>query len=250
MSSIPKRRFPAALVAVAMSLVTCTSLAQEATVTTSPAPALPPPVPPPGPPPAVPPSVPPPAGTPAAAVVVQPAPAPAVVEKKDKDKEERDYTHFRFGLGIDANYIVSPGTLGLQGLGIGVQVRLGAQINQWMAAYYQAHGILGGTLADSGSLMGAGTGIIGAVFNSGIFEATLPLLHIGAGPSVDVVGVRGLATDATQVWFGLEGRAAIVIGGHGPGRHGGFAINLNVHPTFWDSGVLMTFSAGIGGEMY
>jgi hypothetical protein len=191
-----------------------------------------------------------PAGPSAATVVVAPAAAAPVAEKKEKKEEQRDTTHFRFGLGLDANYLLSPGNEGLQGLGIGVQLRLGAQINQWMAAYYQAHGVLGGTLSDSGMLNGAGTGLIGTVFNSAVFEGTLPVLHVGAGPSVDVIGVKGLMTGSTTVRFGLEGRAAIVIGGHGPGRHGGFAINFNVHPTFWEGTVLTTFSAGIGGEMY
>jgi len=226
MSLLPKRRFfAAAPVVVTILLVGSPSIGQEATVTTSPA------------------------------VVVQPAAAqPAVVVEK-KDKEEKDFAHFRFGLGLDGNFLLSPGTEGLQGLGIGIQVRLGVQINQWMAAYYQAHGVLGGTLANSGDLepaagSGTSTGIIGLLFNSAIFEATLPVLHVGAGPSVDVIGVKGLVADSTQACFGLEGRAAIVIGGHGPGRHGGFAINFNVHPTFWESTVLTTFSAGIGGEMY
>jgi hypothetical protein len=223
MRSLPKWFLFDVAAALTVVLLSTTSLAQEATVTASPA-------------------------APSGTVVVQPAAAQPVTENKRKEEEEKDSAHFRFGMGLDANYLFSPNRL--QGLGIGVQVRLGAQINQWMAAYYQAHGVLGGTLADSGSLMGTGTGIIGTVFNSGIFEATLPVLHVGAGPSVDVIGVKGLMTGATQVCFGLEGRAAIVIGGHGPGRHGGFAINFNVHPSFWESTVLMTFSAGIGGEMY
>jgi hypothetical protein len=189
---------------------------------------------------------------PGAAVVVQAPPARPATEKTDKEGEVKDSAHFRFGLGLDGNYLFSPGNAGVQGLGIGAQVRLGAQINQWMAAYYQAHGVIGGTLSNSGGLAGPGLGtsLIGTVFNSAIFEGTLPVLHIGAGPSVDVVGVRGLMTESTDVHFGLEGRAAIVIGGHGPGRHGGFAINFNVHTTFWDGSVLATFSIGIGGEMY
>ena len=192
-----------------------------------------------------PPSASPPAPT---TVVVTPPPAAPVRESAEK-REDADFAHFRFGLGLDANYLVTPGANGVQGLGVGMQVRLGVQINQWFAAYYQAHGIVGGTLDDTGNLEGAG--LVGMVFNSGMLEATLPVLHLGVGPSADVIGVAGLSQEQpTNVFFGIDGRAAIVIGGHGPGRHGGFAINFNVHPTFWAGSVLTTFSAGIGGEMY
>jgi hypothetical protein len=194
-------------------------------------------------------SSPPNASPPAPTTVVVAPPAAAPVHESVAKKEDPDYAHFRFGLGLDANYLVTPGTNGFQGLGAGVQVRLGAQMNQWIAVYYQAHGIVGGTLENSGNL--AGATLVGMVFNSGLLEATLPLLHLGVGPSADVIGVAGLSQERpTNVYFGIDGRAAIVIGGHGPGRHGGFAINFNVHPTFWGSNVLTTFSAGVGGEMY
>ncbi len=233
-----KRLFLPAAAAFSFFAYSLPSLAQEAEVTVAPAPVAAPPV------------MPAPVAAPptAAVVVTEKAPPPAEKEKK-KDDEEKDSAHFRFGLGLDANYFVSPGTNGIQGLGIGLQVRLGVQMSQWWAIYYQAHGILGGTLADSGDLLGAN--VIGTVYNSGMIEATLPVLHIGAGPSADVVGVAGLMTpESTNVFFGIDGRAAIVIGGHGPGRHGGLAINFNVHPTFLTGTVLTTFSAGIGGELY
>jgi hypothetical protein len=216
---------------------------------------------------------------PHAAVVVAPAPAaPPRVEDKpkadDKDKEEKDSAHFRFGMGLDADFLFAPakGTAGsagavpgIQGFGAGLALRLGAQINQWFAMYYQPHLVLGGTVSESAPPVPNVPGfmppklpsatVIGAVFNSVLLEATLPVLQIGAGPSLDVLGIKGfslLKSDpgSTNAYFGVDGRVAIVIGGHGPGSHAGFAINANVHPTFWTGGVLTTFSLGLGGELY
>ena len=236
-------------------------LAQEADVSvTAPAPAPPPvPLPVPAPMPA----------PPAAAVVVAPA-APAVASTatrdeaadarrrgEKKDDEEKDSAHFRFGMGVDADYLVAPGSTGIQGFGAGLQFRVGAQVNQWFAIYYQPHALVGGTIS-TGAITAMNlpsATLIGAVFNSALAELTLPALHIGAGPSVDVIGVKDYTVlnpvaNSFGAAFGVDGRAAIVVGGHGPGRRVGFAINANVHPTFWQGLVFTTFSIGIGGEMY
>ena len=213
---------------------------------------------------------------PATAVVVAPAQTPQTpppprpedrTKADDKNKEGKDSTHFRFGMGLDADLIVAPKTStapGLQGFGAGLELRLGAQINSWFAIYYQPHAIVGGTIGETATpipgVKAPNATLIGAVFNSALLEATLPALHIGAGPSVDVLGIKGFALQipgsppadpgSTNAYFGVDGRVAIVIGGHGPGSHVGFAINGNVHPTFWNGGVLTTFSLGIGGELY
>jgi hypothetical protein len=184
---------------------------------------------------------------PAAPAASTAAPAADGEAKPKKDKE--DYVHFRFGLGLDGNYMLAPG---VSGAGVGLQLRLGAQINQWTAVYYQGHGIVGGILGGGDS---AGAGLVGAGFNSLMGELTLPVIHIGLGPSFDVIGIAGCGANTgcspdTGTYFGIDGRVAIVIGGHGPGRHGGFAINFNAHPTFVAAGVLTTLSLGIGGEMY
>jgi hypothetical protein len=169
------------------------------------------------------------------------------------DGEKRDSVHFRFGLGLDGNFMFAPNPTGLLGLGPGLQLRLGAQINSWFATYYQAHAIVAGTIKGTG--LATNATLIGAVFNSVLAEATLPVLHIGVGPSVDVLGVEGLSfangqTGSVTPVFGIDGRVAIVIGGHGPGHHAGFDIEGNVHPSFWNGIVLTTLTAGIGGEIY
>jgi hypothetical protein len=179
-----------------------------------------------------------------------PAPPAANASSGEAPKEKKadeDYAHFRFGLGLDGNYLVASG---LSGAAVGLQLRLGAQIDQWFAVYYQGHALVGGIVGGS-----TGGGLLGGGFNSIMAELTLPLLHIGAGPSVDVLGIAGCSAtggcdNETGVHFGIDGRVALVLGGHGPGRHGGFAINFNAHPTFVDGTVLTTLSLGIGGEMY
>ncbi len=193
------------------------------------------------------------AAPPPATVSVAPAPYSAPPAEEKKDEEKRDSAHFRFGMGLDGNFFLSPAPTSIDGLGAGLQLRLGVQINSWCAAYYQAHAILGGTL--QGANLETHATLIGAVFNSVLFEATLPALHVGAGPSLDVLGVEGFSfqngtSGAVTPAFGLDGRAALVIGGHGPGRHAGFEIEANAHPTFWNGIIAATFSLGIGGEMY
>jgi hypothetical protein len=168
---------------------------------------------------------------------------------KKRDEEEKDTAHFRIGFGLDGNYLFASG---LNGAAIGLQLRLGAQVNQWFAVYYQGHALVGGIVGGSEA---TGAGVLGAGFNSLMAELTLPLLHLGAGPSIDYVGIAGCSATSgcspeTGAHFGIDGRAALVIGGHGPGRHGGFAINFNVHPTFIDGSVLTTLSLGLGGEFY
>jgi len=61
--------------------------------------------------------------------------------ERDKQETKEDYTHFRFGLGLDGNYLFASG---INGAAVGLELRLGAQINQWFAVYYQGHGLVGG----------------------------------------------------------------------------------------------------------
>jgi hypothetical protein len=190
---------------------------------------------------------------PATMPVAPPPPESSPRGEEKREDEKKDSAHFRFGMGLDGDFILAPRPTSMQGLGAGLQLRLGVQINSWFATYYQPHVVLGGTIQGSGIETNAT--VIGAVFNSVLLEATLPVLHVGAGPSVDVLGVKGFSfsngeTGSTSASFGLDGRVAIVIGGHGPGRHAGFDIEANVHPTFWNGIVLTTFSLGVGGEMY
>jgi hypothetical protein len=252
-----KRAFLPVASACSLLALATPCLAQEADVTLSaPAPAAP-------------------AAAPPAATVVVAPPSPSLQatatrdeaadargrdKGEKKDEEEKDSAHFRFGMGLDADYLLAPGSTGIQGFGAGLELRLGAQVNQWFAVYYQPHAIVGGTLSIGSSVVPGTPGLpsanlIGAVFNSGLAELTLPILHLGAGPSADIIGVKNYSlttgvANSFGAYFGIDGRAAIVIGGHGPGRHLGFAINANVHPTFWNGIVFTTFSLGIGGEMY
>jgi len=177
-------------------------------------------------------------------VVVQGA--PATTRPVDPDP-----VRVRFGVALGGELLVAPSS-GLVGLGIGLTFRLGVQFNQWFGLYYQPHGLVGGWATQGAA------GVIAALYNSMLFEVTLPFVHIGAGPSFDVLGVAGcgdfggavgcLSDDAA--FFGLDGRFAIVLGAIGRGSRGGFSINAHAHPTFVGSNVLLTFTLGLGGEVY
>ncbi|GDX82309.1 hypothetical protein LBMAG42_41200 [Deltaproteobacteria bacterium] len=156
--------------------------------------------------------------------------------------------HLRFGLGAD---LAALGATDFFGLGVGVQARLGVQLSPWFAVYYQPHAIGGLVLTGDSS-----AGALGALFNSANVELDLPILQVGAGPSVDVLALAGcsLGTATCNVdngtYFGVDVRAALLIGPHGPGTHSGFAIEANLHPTFLDTDVLTTFTLGFAGEIY
>lgn len=96
--------------------------------------------------------------------------------------------------------------------------------------------------------------MIAGLYNSVLAELTLPFVHIGAGPSADVLAVAGcggsgcLSGDA--VFFGIDTRLALVIGGVGRGSRGGLSIAAHVHPTFVGDAVLTTITLGVGGELY
>lgn len=156
--------------------------------------------------------------------------------------------HLRFGLGAD---LAALGSTDFFGLGVGLQARLGVQLSPWFAVYYQPHAIGGLVLTGDSS-----AGALGAVFNSANIELDLPILQLGAGPSLDVLALAGCSlgdagcTVDNGTYFGVDVRAALMIGPHGPGTHSGFAIEANLHPTFLDADVLTTFTLGFAGEIY
>lgn len=156
--------------------------------------------------------------------------------------------HLRFGLGAD---LAALGTPDLVGLGLGAQARLGLQLSPWFAIYYQPHAI-GGVIV-TGPKSAA---FVGAIFNTAMFELDLPVLELGLGPSWDVLGLAGCQLGATNCgsgsgrFFGLDFRAALRFGPHGPGTHGGLALEADLHPTFLGRDTLTAFTIGLGGDFY
>lgn len=184
-------------------------------------------------------------------------PAPVIMVQQTTTVEQRtddDPARFRFGVEIGGEVLVGPAV----GAGIGLAFRTGVQFNQWVGLYYQPHGIVGGWVSLSETAGAAG--VIAAWLNSLNVELTLPFVHLAAGPSVDVLAVAGCGGDLASgtggclsgdtVFFGIDSRLALVLGGIGRGTRGGFAINVHAHPTFVGDTVLVTLTLGLGGELY
>ncbi len=160
----------------------------------------------------------------------------------------RGGAHLRFGLGLDFAALGDPGFFGL---GVGVQARMGLQLSPWFALYYQPHALGGVVVSGETS-----AGLLGAVYNSVNLELDLPLLQFGLGPSIDVIALAGCSLGSAScesgngTYFGIDTRAALLLGPHGPGTHSGFALEANLHPTFVDDEVLVSFTVGFAGEIY
>jgi hypothetical protein len=177
-----------------------------------------------------------------------PTEAPAT-SAPSQPEEDADPIRIRFGGSFDFDVLVA--TTGTVGLGAGLTLRAGVQFNHLFALYYQPHGIAAGWVTAGGE------GAALALFNVAMLELTLPFVQIGVGPSWDVAHVEACNSTLTRCAngdgsaFGLDMRVALVLGGVGRGRRGGFSINLNVHPTFIQGDeVIVTTSIGFGGEMF
>lgn len=181
-------------------------------------------------------------------VAVQSSPAAAPVPAAPIDD---DPIRFRFGVEVNGALFVSQSTFGA---GAGLAFRFGAQFNQWFAIYYQPHGFAGAFIGGDDEV-GSELGVIGGVFNAAMLELTLPFVQLGAGPSLDAFviancNVEQCGSGGTPVYFGLDGRLALVLGAIGRGARGGFSINAHVHPTFVGGDVMLTATLGVGGELY
>jgi len=133
-----------------------------------------------------------------------------------------------------------------------VNFRLGVQINHIFSVYYQGMGVAGALVGntDAAALAGASNSIM-AGFTLGHF------FDLGIGPSVDLLaaaaaGLSGAAA-GTTVRPGADARVAFILGGdpdEDDGDRLGFSIGADLHPTFLEDTVLMTFTVGIGAEWY
>lgn len=153
--------------------------------------------------------------------------------------------HLRWAAHVGGGPWILPGSTG--GFG-GVGLQLGVQINELVGVYYSGFaGVGGGASVDENSASASAGGI---VQNAVMADVTLlDIFQVGAGPSLDYLGMAlangnsngtASASAAAGVYFGLNARAGLALGGSGPGARGRFMVGLEVHPTFVGSGLVPT----------
>lgn len=169
----------------------------------------------------------------------------------EQPAEAHEFARVRLGVsGVGGGHFANGPDIGMGGL----QLRLGMQVGQIVGFYYMPTGLIGSIVDRPGS---AGS-VAGLLWNTGIVEVTLAdMVQLGVGPSVDWIWgcsrdfQSEVACDSTDAYFGMHGRVAFVLGGHGPGRRGGVTLSGDVHPTFydWDDPGLSVLG-GLGFELY
>jgi hypothetical protein len=165
---------------------------------------------------------------------------------------ERDGVRLRGGFSLNGGVLYAPGSDGALGPAISLSARLGVQVNHLFSVYYQNTPMLHFIHGPNGYAAGFND------YNSVLANFTLGhMFEIGAGPSVDYLAIGVMTNDlafgsATTVAPGAHGRLALLIGGlsgNGP-RRSGFAIGVDVHPSFAFGTVLLGATAGIGADWY
>ncbi|MBN4049503.1 hypothetical protein JYT86_00430 [bacterium AH-315-N03] len=153
----------------------------------------------------------------------------------------------RFGFGIAGGPFID-GVDG--GLG-GFSVRLGLQVNEWVAVLYQSQHLAGGFLADGE----ARVGYFGQ--HQIVVEGTLfDVLQLSVGPSLDFykgceASLQELTTGCSETLApGANGRFAFAFGGSGPGERGGPSLSVDLHGTLLDETTEVSVLLGFSGEVY
>jgi hypothetical protein len=123
--------------------------------------------------------------------------------------------------------------------------RIGVQIGDVFSVYYQ-NTPMGWILLQNGAHVG------GSDYNSVLADFTIEdTLGLGIGPSCDFVSVGQLRGRGSFVEPGAHARIALLLGGSGGiSRRQAFAIGIDPHVTYFNSGVLVSATAGIGAEWY
>ncbi|UJR81886.1 hypothetical protein [Sandaracinus amylolyticus] len=171
--------------------------------------------------------------------------------------ESPDMIRPRLGASINGGYTFNEP----EGWMLGGSLRLGIQIGDWIAAYYQPTAQYASLVVQGGNTDGAFS-----LWNSFLFELTpADVISIAAGPSVDVWmgcedGAQGdgqvntpvnAGCAGTNPFFGLHGRLAFNIGSDGPGKRHAIQISFEVHPTwFGDDFQTIALLGGLGYDMY
>ncbi|AKF05495.1 hypothetical protein DB32_002644 [Sandaracinus amylolyticus] len=195
-------------------------------------------------------------------VVVEQEAPPAQLDAEvapmhEVEVDRPDMIRPRLGASINGGYTFNEP----EGWMLGGSLRLGIQIGDLVAAYYQPTAQYASLVAQGGSEEGAFS-----LWNSFMFELTpADVISIAAGPSIDVWtgcddgaqgdGQVGTARDrgcaGSNPFFGLHGRVALNIGSDGPGKRHAIQVSFEVHPTwFGDDFQTIALLGGLGYDMY
>jgi hypothetical protein len=162
----------------------------------------------------------------------------------------------RYGFDLGAGYMFAGG---LRGASIVGSFRLGGQLNDQLAIYYQgtlpigfASGTLGG-VETSGAAIVYGSGLMGEWHFSDLFSAAI-------GPSIDYAageicsGTSGLnCVGGAGAYFGVQARINLTLVAASAGqdtRRYGFRIGVSSHTSFIGSGVFQFLDLHLGYEWY
>ncbi|MDO9019915.1 MAG: hypothetical protein Q8S73_15440 [Deltaproteobacteria bacterium] len=162
----------------------------------------------------------------------------------------------RYGFDLGAGYMFAGG---LRGASIVGSFRLGGQLNDQLAIYYQgtlpigfAAGTLGG-VETSGAAIVYGSGLMGEWHFSDLFSAAI-------GPSIDYAageicsGSSGLnCVGGAGAYFGIQARLSITLVAASAGqdtRRYGFRMGISSHTSFIGSGVFQFLDLHLGYEWY
>ncbi len=170
------------------------------------------------------------------------------------DSQLRSGGRFRFAFALGGGPLVGD----VDGAVGGLYVQLGWQLSSALAIYYQPTALIGAFLLSDI------TDARAALWNQLMADVTFSdHFQVGFGPSLDLA--TGCSASLSEVafeksrggcadrpaFFGLNARAAAVIGGGTSRRRGGFLVAVDVHHTFgeYDTGLTAAFFS-LGGVMY
>lgn len=197
-----------------------------------------------------------------AQVQPQPVPvAPQPVPVAPAPYEPQDGPRFRWGISGLIGTLSPTDYRGIDtyaGAMGGLTAQFGAQINQFFGVTYNIYGAVGyfETRRTTGEVVGEA---IAPFYHSAVFDFTpIHWFQIGAGPALHFyAGCAGnlgtvtipACTDGGP-YFGLDIRAAFILGSSHPARRNGFAIAFNFHPTLRDPDSLVGGTISFGFLSY
>lgn len=196
-------------------------------------------------------------------VMMQPQPDP-MMQAQPVMVEPFSLPRLRAGVTVFGGPAIPGGSGSSAGGFGGASGRLGIQINRMWGVYYHLQASIGGYVYASDTA--AIATVFAAAYNTVAGSVTLAdRLEFAFGPSLDSFALVSASVDSGSTGgssakalalagtgFGLHGRISIACGRMYPElmRRSGFAISLDLHPTFFDGGVLFTAAIGLGAEWY